>query len=31
MRMVDAESFRVEAALQAGELVCPICNQALSP
>jgi hypothetical protein len=31
MRMVDADCSRVEAALQAGELACPVCFQPLSP
>jgi hypothetical protein len=31
MRMVDADSSRVEAVLQAGELACPVCLQPLSP
>ncbi len=31
MRMVDADLSRVEAALQAGELACPVCFQPLSP
>ena len=31
MLMVDPDSSRVEAALQAGRFLCPVCSGALSP
>jgi hypothetical protein len=31
VRMVDVDCSRVEAALQAGKLACPVCFQPLSP